>query len=73
MRVESPKMENESGQQRVSELPETTGNGGYGQSSILAQQSPIGTIGNNSPSLAMQKVVGSSPIIRSKTPAKLRL
>ena len=57
------------GQQRVSELPETAGNSGNRRESALAQPSRMGTVGNGSGVLAMQKVEGSSPFIRFARPA----
>ena len=53
------------GQQRVSELPETAGISGNRRERALAQPSRTGTVGNGSGVLAMQKVEGSSPFIRS--------
>ena len=52
-------------QQRVSELPVTMGNSRKKGEVDLAQRSCFGIIGNGSGVLAMQKVEGSSPFIRS--------
>jgi hypothetical protein len=53
------------GHQRVSELLEITRTIGQSPELSLAQQSQRGTHGNGSRVLAMQKVEGSSPFIRS--------
>lgn len=54
--------------ERVSEPPETVGISGNRRERALAQPSRMGTIGNGSGGLAIQKVEGSVPSSGSKGP-----
>jgi hypothetical protein len=60
------------GQQRVSDLREAAGNREQPEARHLAPQSQMGATGNGSRVLAMQKVEGSSPFIRSPEPPQER-